>query len=58
MEISNFIEKIDSGKAYKIELKTKERQLKELIKKANTISKGIKVNEIKSKYKRSVLVFT
>lgn len=51
MEISNFIEKIDSGKAYKIELKTKERQLKELIKKANTISKEIKVNEIKSKYK-------
>ena len=51
MEISKFIEKIDAGKAYKMELRAKEKQLKELVKKANTISKKVNVNEIKSKYK-------
>ncbi len=51
MEISSFIEKIESGKAYKIELKAKERQLKEIIKQINSISKNINVHEIKSKYK-------
>lgn len=51
MEISRFIEKIESGRAYKVELRAKEKQLKELLKKANTISKEINVNEIKSKYK-------
>lgn len=33
METSQFIEKIDSGKAYKMNLKTKEKQLKEIVKK-------------------------
>lgn len=51
METSQLIEKIDSGKAYKMNLKTKEKQLKEIVKKASTISKNINVNEIKSKYK-------
>ncbi len=52
MESSSFIEKIGSGKAYKMELKSKEKQLKEIIKQINSISKNINVNEIKSKYKR------
>ena len=51
MEISSFIEKIESGKAYKLELKAKEKQLKKIIKQVNSISKNINVNEIKSKYK-------
>lgn len=51
MEISELIEKIDSKKAYKMNLKAKENQLKEIIKKVSTISKNINVNEIKSKYK-------
>ncbi len=51
METSSFIEKIESGKAYKMELKSKEKQLKEIIKQINSISKNINVNEIKSKYK-------
>ena len=51
MEISSFIEKIESGKSYKMALKAKEKQLKEIIKQINSISKDINVNEIKSKYK-------
>ncbi len=51
METSSFIEKIESGKAYKMKLKAKEKQLKEIIKQINSISKNINVNEIKSKYK-------
>lgn len=51
METSNLIEKIESGKSYKMELKAKERELKEIIKQINSISKNINVNEIKSKYK-------
>lgn len=51
METSSLIEKIESGKSYKMELKNKEKQLKEIIKQINFISKNINVNEIKSKYK-------
>lgn len=51
LETSSLIEKIESGKAYKAKLKTKERQLQEIIDKINYVSKRIKVNEIKSKYK-------
>ena len=51
METSSFIEKIESGKAYKMELKVKEKQLKELTEQIISISKKINVNEIKSKYK-------
>ncbi len=51
MEIPNLIEKIESGKAYKMSLKSKNKQLENLIKQINLISKSINVNEIKSKYK-------
>ena len=51
METSRFIEKIESRKAYKMELKAKEKQLKELTEQIISISKNINVNEIKSKYK-------
>ena len=51
MEISNLIKKIESNKSYKMDLKTKEKQLKRLIQQVNSISKNITVNEIKSKYK-------
>lgn len=51
MEIINFIEKIESGRSYKMELKTKEKQLKRIIKQINSISKQINIREIKSKYK-------
>ncbi len=51
MDTSQLIEKIDSGKAYKMSLKSKERQLKSIIRKASTISRSITVNEIRPKYK-------
>lgn len=51
MEVSDFIEKIESKKSYKMNLKAKEKQLKQLIKQVNSISKNITINEIKSKYK-------
>ena len=51
MEISSFIKKIESGKAYKSGLKSKERQLKDITKQINTILKSINVNVVKSKYK-------
>ena len=51
MEVSDFIEKIESKKSYKMDLKAKEKQLKQLIKQVNSISKNITINEIKSKYK-------
>ena len=51
METSNFIEQIESGKAYKMKLKAKEKHLKEIVKQIKSISKNINVNEIKSKYK-------
>lgn len=51
MEVSNFIEKIEAKKSYKKDLKAKEKELKQLIKKVNSISKNINVNEIRSKYK-------
>lgn len=51
METANFIEKIESGKAYKMDLKTKEKQLNQIIKQINSILRTIKVNEIRSKYK-------
>lgn len=48
---SEFIEKINSGKSYKRYLKSKELELNRLVKKINSVSKILKVNEIKSKYK-------
>lgn len=51
METLNIIESINSQKPYKKKLKTKDRELKELIKKIKNTSRTIKVNEIKSKYK-------
>ena len=51
METASLIEQIESGKAYKMKLKAKEKQLKEIIKQIKFISKNINVNEIKSKYK-------
>ncbi len=51
METANFREKIESGKAYKMDLKTKEKQLNQIIKQINSILRTIKVNEIRSKYK-------
>ncbi len=50
MESSNIIENISSQKSYKRKLKSKEKELKELIKGIKTISNTIEVNEIKSKY--------
>ena len=51
MEISKVVEKIDSGKPYKMNLRAKEKDLKEIIQQATFVSKQINVNEIKSKYK-------
>ena len=51
MEISHFINKIESGEAYKMALKNKEKELKDIINQIKKISKNISVNEIKSKYK-------
>ena len=48
---SEFIEKIDFEKPYKRDLKSKEVELKEIVKKINTVSKVINIKEVKSKYK-------
>lgn len=51
METLNIIESIKSQKPYKRKLKTKDKELQQLIKKIKNTLSTIKVNEIKSKYK-------
>ena len=50
-ESIEFITRIKEGKSYKKDLKLKEKELNEIIKNINTISKNIRITEIKSKYK-------
>ena len=49
--MDKIIENIENGKAYKRDLKSKEAELKRIKKQLNSISKSIKVEIIKSKYK-------
>ena len=51
LDTANLITKIDSGKSFKRDLKSKERELKQLVKENNKVLKNISVDVIKSKYK-------
>ena len=51
LHTTELIEKIELGKSYKKELKSKEKKLKEITNQINSILKNINLIETKSKYK-------